>query len=580
MKKSLIAYMACFAAMLLLGMTVKNPLTVVIFGICFWLLGYAFFPVKRSVRIALLLADAAVSATIAIATYKEASKGFSSGLFKALTLVILYVGIACLLHILFGVIYGLCLNRHFARNDERKAKEKAFYFSLPENLSEKAVFFGGSVIIFICWLPYFLYEYPGIMTADSIVQYEQIIGASAYSNHHPAVHTLCISLFYHIGKIFTSDPNSAISFYTIAQMIFMALCCGRVVSVLHRIGKGALAALVFYAMVPFNAVFAVTIWKDVPFAGIVMLFCCLVYSVISEEKVRLPYVRFVILGTLLCLFRTNGFIAFILFIPFALLFMERARRELLCCGILVIGIVMLIKGPVMSGFNIVQADFTESLSVPLQQVARVLVNDRALTEKETEEINAVIDTTYIHELYAPDFADNMKELVRAGHPDVIENNKGEYLGLWFSLFIKYPGDYISAWYDLVGGYIYPDVSLRVGDIDGIMSNDYGLVFTPRIGGKIIVKGKEILIKLGSFLPLYGMLWSIGAYTWGAVFIVLLLLIKKKREQVLVVIMPLAIVVTLLIAAPVLDFRYGYALVMTMPLIVSSCFGIGDGSPAK
>lgn len=570
-KKCVIAYMATFAIMLLFGMTVKNPLTVVIFGVCVWFIGYTHFPESRLAAAVLLLADAGISAAVSVLTYKKASEQFTSGIFKALTLIILFAGAAAFLYILFGVLYGLYKNRSFSANGKEKASERAYYFTLPESLSGKAVFFLSAGIIFVCWLPYFLYEYPGIMTADSIVQYEQVIGAIPYSNHHPVAHTLCISLFYHIGKMFTSYPNAAISFYTVAQMVIMALCCGKVTATLHKIGKGAAAAIIFYALVPFNAVFAVTIWKDVPFAGIVMLFVCHVYSVVTGERGRLSYVKFVILGILLCLFRTNGFIAFCLFMPFALLLMKNVWKQLLCSGVLVIGVVMLIKGPVMSSFNVAQADFTESLSVPIQQVARVLVNDRELTEKEKAQIAAVIDTTYIHELYAPDFADNMKELVRAGHPEVIENNKGEYLGLWLSLLTKYLGDYVNAWFDLVGGYIYPDVSLRVGDIDGIMSNDYGLIPTPRIGGKAIVKGKEILIKLGSFLPLYGMLWSIGAYTWAAVFILIFLLINKKNKLTLAVLMPLAIVATLLIAAPVLDFRYGYALVMSMPVIVSCCF---------
>ncbi len=51
----------------------------------------------------------------------------------------------------------------------------------------------------LCWLPYFLYQYPGIMTPDSVNQFEQVLGLIPYSNHHPWVHTLLIGLIYHIG---------------------------------------------------------------------------------------------------------------------------------------------------------------------------------------------------------------------------------------------------------------------------------------------------------------------------------------------------------------------------------------------
>ena len=62
-----------------------------------------------------------------------------------------------------------------------------------------------------------------------------------------------------------------------------------------------------------------------------------------------------------------------------------------------------------------------------------------------------------------------------------------------------------------------------------MINSYGLEWMPIIGGKFVVKGKEVLIKLGSFVPLYGMLWSIGAYAWLLV-ITIILLIKNHLTR--------------------------------------------------
>ena len=199
-------------------------------------------------------------------------------------------------------------------------------------------------------------------------------------------------------------------------------------------------------------------------------------------------------------------------IPFLVIFAVLFKKQLvpvLVTAILSIAVVVVIKGPVFDAFNVASPDFTESLSVPLQQVARVLVEDGNVSDEELALIDAVIDRTYVKELYAANYADNIKELVRAGHPDVLEANKGQYLGLWFKLFLKNPGLYVKAWYDLTGGYIYPDVAYSVGDVDGIMSNDMGLYASPIIGGKFI-KVKEILLKLGDFMPIYGMLFSIGA----------------------------------------------------------------------
>ena len=79
-----------------------------------------------------------------------------------------------------------------------------------------------------------------------------------------------------------------------------------------------------------------------------------------------------------------------------------------------LGAVLIIKIPVMNAFAVTQPDLIESLSIPTQQISAVLCNDRYLAPEELELIENVIDLTYIKELYNPYFADNMKELVRAG----------------------------------------------------------------------------------------------------------------------------------------------------------------------
>ena len=262
-------------------------------------------------------------------------------------------------------------------------------------------------------------------------------------------------------------------------------------------------------------------------------------------------------------FRSNAWIAYILWIPFLLMAFKKDIFKVLSTVAVVILTVVVIKGPVMNAFGVAQPDFVESLSVPAQQVARVLVDDEEIDDDERQMIENVIDTTYIKELYAPDFADNMKELMRAGNPSEIEQDKKSYFKLWLHMCLKHPGTVTKAWFDLVGGYIYPDVDIRVADMDGIMNNDYNLYWNPVIGGRAVVKAKEIEIKMGNFVPVYGMLWSIGAFTWLLVISTIIGLVK--REHVLCKTLLLLLVATLLIAAPVVDFRYGYAIVMTLPL---------------
>lgn len=565
------AFFSCFAITLIFEITVRNPLTVVFFVLIFAELvrledrgAFESIGKKRLILVGIISAMAGIIADLTIG--RRLMLNFDSGIFKLLTLAILFLGCSFLLFIGVVLFYSRCFSgqkttRKMVINEDEK--QNALF-----NMTGPKLFAFSAILCFLCYLPYFLYEFPGIMTADSLVQYEQIIGVRPWSNHHPVVHTLLIKLFYTIGLGITGDAVAAISFYTVFQMILVSLSCAAVVCM---VDKRKLLVLAFYALIPFNAVFAVTIWKDIPFACIATLLLCQVVRMTeTDDKIRISdWIIFSILSIAFCLFRSNAWFAFIAWSVFVLM---RFRKQWVKAAVAVLAVILcvsVIKGPVFDAFKVESPDFTESLSVPLQQVAAVLVNDRDFPYEDMKLIENVIDTTYIHELYAPDFADNIKELVRAGHPEVIENNKGVYLGLWLRLLKRYPGDYIKAWFDLVGGYIYPDVPYKVGDMDGIMGNDLGLYWKPVIGGKAVVKAKEILIKMSDFVPLYGMLWCIGAYSWMLMICFVVGIVRKKES--LGIGLLLLLTGTLLIASPVVDFRYAYAVIFSSPLWLSGTF---------
>ncbi len=591
----LFAYLCTWALQVNMGISVRNPFTVLIFGISFYWLRQ--MKVWKAIRVNCINSVIAliISAIISKVRFSKVTAGFNSSLFKGLTILVVFAGTFIIAWCAGNYLASAALKRSgkWATKEFFYLKELDRPFSDKEEAKEegsrinsKAMIAIFAAICFICWLPYYLYEYPGIITADSLVQYEQVVGIRALSNHHPVIHTFCIFVMYQLGMLLLGDASKAMGVYTLSQMVFMAWCCGILVENVRSFwndkgkrGSGksfTILSLLFFALVPFNAVFAATVWKDVPFAGLLMLFTCNLYKMIKAygngeaPKALLPmYVKFAVLGILLCLFRTNGYIAFILSVPFFIYVFRKQIKSMLITLVVVVFISSLIKGPVMNALHVEQPDFVESLSVPLQQIARVLVEDRKVAESDLSMIDDVIDRTYIHELYAPDFADNIKELVRAGHPEVLEQNKMAYLGLWTRLLFRYPADYLKAWFDLVGGYLYPDVAYEVGNIDGIMENPYGLTSTPLIGGKVVIKAKEIFIKLGSFMPIYGLLWSIGAYTWFlGICLVDFLSREKARKYGTLLIYPLMIVATLCIASPVVDFRYGYGIVMVMPLLAS------------
>lgn len=436
------------------------------------------------------------------------------------------------------------------------------------------------VVCLLCWLPYFLYEYPGIMTPDSINQFEQVLGMIPYSNHHPWAHTMTMKLFYSLGCLFTDDRHAALAFFTVFQMCFMSFSIAWLIDTLQKLkvkNMFCLLILAVYALTPYHAVFAVTLWKDIMFSGAVLLFTtalvrllffCGNSAFLPGKNHLLTLVLYILSGILFCLYRTNGWYAFLLSLPFLLYVFRHKLKTMLPVHLLILATALIIKIPVMNAFGVTQPDFVESLCIPIQQIARVICEDKTLTDEEWESIHKVIDTTYIKELYAPGFADNMKELVRAGHPEYLEAHKGEYLRLWISLGLRYPGTYLQAHIDQTIGYWYPDIEYTVGDIDGIISNETGVTHTPLLRGPFVVKLKEILLKLGDIVPLYGLLSSMGAMFWVLICCMTISVMKKQYERLISYLPGLAVILTLFIATPVSsEFRYAYSLACTLPLYV-------------
>ncbi len=421
--------------------------------------------------------------------------------------------------------------------------------------------------LLICWLPYFLYQYPGIMTPDSINQLEQVLRLIGYNNHHPFVHTMIFSLFYHIGYAVSSNMVVAVSFYTFFQMCFLAFSIFyflKTLEIFHiRQGIMILIAL-FYSFVPYHAVFSVTVWKDIPFAAVVLLFSCSILRMMKQTGPR-ELAMFIFSGTMVCLLRSNGWYGFLFCMPFLLFYYRREAKTMFSALGSILLMVVIVKYPVMNALHVMQPDLIESLSIPTQQIAAVLCNDRELSEEQRELIENVIDTTYIKELYNPTFADNMKELVRAGNQEYLAAHKGEYLKLWAQLGLAYPGDYMKAYINQTYGYWYPDSFYLVAEGEGISATELGVSHTPLIGGPIVVKTKEIALKLGGMVPIYGLLWSMGVAFYVLLFCIGNAFARDEKRKLVSYLPSFALYLTVMVATPVAtDFRYVYFMVFAVP----------------
>ncbi|MBR5722640.1 MAG: hypothetical protein IKX57_03355 [Oscillospiraceae bacterium] len=458
----------------------------------------------------------------------------------------------------------------------------------PPRKKRLAVFFGSAAIMFFCWLPYFLMLFPGDLTWDSIDELNQAAGNFELSNHHPIAQTVVIKFFYSIGKAIFEDDNRAVATYCVAQMLMLAFAFSYLIVTLYRMRVKKLpiaCVLACYALLSYNGTYSTTVWKDIPFAILVLSFSVTLWRILIRHKQgaeKMPLFEAVMLfltGTGVCLFRSNGMYAYMLLLLFLVIFCVRLRQYLLLgisCAALVIGLI--VKGPVYNALGIKKPETLESLAMPQQMIGAVLNHGRELSAEQLELISHVGDIEGIKAHYYPQSADGIKCYIwDEGNEDYIAEHKGEFLKLWIDLGKKYPQDYLIALLHATYGYWYPDVQNWVYASE-FRSDNFQLYKDPKLSPEAAEKLKDFREQYHEYYFL-GLFWSIGTVVWVAVFMMGAAYVNRKFRMLLIFLPAMGIWGTLLIAAPVYaEFRYMYSFFSTLPLLCAVPFVSIEGLP--
>ena len=552
-----------------------------LFFLCYYLLGRQLLRWEKVVTASARCRGAsAVTAALftlfyLLADYTALLRELNSALFRLGHILIIGAG-------LFFLFYALVLALFLWMQDREPTMPAG---ECPRYYNRLPLF--SFCFCLLCWLPYFITNYPGIMTVDSLNQYGQIIGALPVSNHHPWLHTQLIRLFYTAGIALTGDPVTGLGFFTVFQMLVMAGIFAFLTDTFVRLRirpAFCLVSLAFYAVLPYNAIYMVTMWKDILFSGMTLLFTILLFRFLAaggflfpehtgggEAPFRITPVTcllYVIAGFCMCMFRANGFYAFVLTLHFLLLCFRREWKKHVLLNLLILLAALTIKGPVMHACQVAPPDFVESLSIPIQLAARVYADGEAVAEQDDAMWNRIVDTSAIAETYESFCSDHMKNLIRQGDQDYLTAHKGDYLRLWLRFGLAHPGAYLRGYIDATKGYWYPDVPNRIGSDERIAENPYGLTARPLIHNPLTIKIKEIVFKLPDMVPLYGLLFSLGAMFWLYLLLIGQTWLRGIYRRLILFLPNGAIMATLFAATPVYnEFRYAYSLLLTLPLFL-------------
>ena len=105
--------------------------------------------------------------------------------------------------------------------------------------------------------------------------------------------------------------------------------------------------------------------------------------------------------------------------------------------VVVIVLSIFLKYPVLKSLNVKQPDTIESLSIPAQQIARVIKDEKELSFEQKKLLSKVIDIKKIPVYYVSYFSDPIKDLVREkGEPRIFKRTFKRISKLIYSTWFK------------------------------------------------------------------------------------------------------------------------------------------------
>lgn len=489
------------------------------------------------------------------------------------TFLISIVSFGCYTLILFFILV-LLYKIVFAKKLKKDEKRYKFF------TNNKKSFILVAIFIFVMYVPYLLNEFPGIISPDSLSEILQGMGYRQLSNHHPVAHIGLIAIAMNIGKVI-GNYNIGIGIYSIFQMILTACVFSYTIYFMakHKISNAIRAiVLIIYAFYPPFAIYSITMWKDVPFALVMTLYITFLIEIALDKdaiKRKRFNIKFLITMILVFLFRNNGIYVLVLSMPFVVAMYKENRKKLIVIYLIVFSTYVIFTGPVFKIFSIKKSSIRETLSVPLQQFARVWVNDKeTLTEDEKELIHTFLPGDDIEQVYNPTFSDPIKAKFSN---QVWEEKKIEVVKLCVKFWIKYPKTSLEALLCNSYGYWYPDCKgcvasydfVRTSDIvskDGTDDRAYEIKYDKIPIIKIdICEYLKVKTNEKSFnIETFG--YSIGFVFW--LFIISYgYIIYRKRYKLSIAYIPIIALWLTTLASPLaIEYRYIYSLFTCFPII--------------
>lgn len=417
-------------------------------------------------------------------------------------------------------------------------------------------------------IPLIVFFYPGPIQWDALKQLDYYSGVLHWSNHHPIFSTFLMGFIYQIGAFIMND-NFGVFLYNILQYFFQAYAFASIFYFMKKMDTPKIVRILSFLFLLLNPVWILlgyTLMKDTLYYLVFILFFISYISFYYDDAHK---VSLLFTSILLILLRNNGIYVVILsFLPF--LFKKSLRKISLLYITSFIG-VQIILSLIISHANIYHGNIREMLSIPIQQTARYLKNEK-ITLKEKE----ILESTFHHPIetikkkYNPEISDPVKFMFRVNNTQELF----QYFKVWFHGFFKRPDLYIDATLNHTYGYFYPFKEEAKDKIAYFTIEQNKRVNKGNFQFHMIQKYEKVRLNIENGitfmrkLPIIELVYNTGTYFFVLLIFTFYAFYKGKKEKVLLSI-PLYITFIFCILSPVNAYlRYMYPIIFALPVYFS------------
>ena len=445
-------------------------------------------------------------------------------------------------------------------------------------------YFLGNIIVLFCilWFVY-LALYPGYYSYDAPRQLIQFFSDNQLSAHHPVIHTLLLSACVFIGNKFFYGTNCGIAIYTYIQMIIVIISLSYMFVKLLKFKVNKYIVIFSEALIVLNPVFQIfvmTTTKDVIFSALFIIWIIhIIERYEDEEKFFSSFgkICFYIINVIfMCLFRKQGIYIVGCVGIIQCFISKRYLKKNICLLVGIVSIFYFIIGPVSSWCGIIKSPIKEMLSVPLQQIARVINENGNITDEEKEIFYNIVSEENVNK-YIPYISDpvkdNMNELYFKSHLK-------DFIKLYINIGVKNFSIYIDSFLYGIVGYVSPieDVDNGYIGIFGFMSSYMFEIFDlPYIKEARVYSDTkfasykyylyDVRENMLADVPIISF-WCNTSFSFWMFAISTVFIIYKKNYKYLIVSLIACVFLGILALGPVCCIRYVLPILSAVPIIIS------------